>query len=79
MYSCAPMPPIIPTSRLDPVPLEAGAVEDPVVGLDMELVGARRAPPRSRSNEYESFMMNSRVRSTPARGRGSSRSLVWKW
>ena len=24
-------------------------------------------------------MMNSRVRSTPARGRGSSRSFVWMW
>ena len=39
----------------------------------------RRARPASRSNEYASFMMNSRVRSSPARGRGSSRSFVWKW
>ena len=37
------------------------------------------SPSGSRSNEYASFMMNSRVRSSPARGRGSSRSFVWKW
>ena len=37
------------------------------------------SPSASRSNEYASFMMNSRVRSRPARGRGSSRSFVWKW
>ena len=36
-------------------------------------------PASSRSNEYESFMMNSRTRSRPPRGRGSSRPLVWKW
>ena len=37
------------------------------------------SPSSSRSNEYESFMMNSRTRISPARGRGSSRSFVWKW
>ncbi len=36
-------------------------------------------PASSRSNEYESFMMNSRTRNRPARGRGSSRSFVLKW
>ncbi len=34
---------------------------------------------RAHYDVYASFMMNSRVRRTPARGRGSSRSLVWKW
>ncbi len=28
---------------------------------------------------YASFMMNSRVRTMPNRGRGSSRNLVWIW
>ena len=37
------------------------------------------SPASSRSNEYESFMMNSRTRISPARGRGSFRSFVWKW
>ena len=36
-------------------------------------------PSSSRSNEYASFMMNSRTRSRPPRGRGSSRSLTEKW
>ncbi len=36
----------------------------------------RSRPSSSRSKEYESFMMNSRTRSRPPRGRGSSRSLV---
>ena len=31
------------------------------------------------SNEYESFMMNSRPRMMPARGRASSRYLVCTW
>ena len=40
---------------------------------------ARSSPSASRSNEYESFMMNSRPRSTPDFGRGSSRyfSPIW--
>ena len=33
----------------------------------------------SMSNVYESFMTNSRPRRMPARGRGSSRYLVWIW
>src|SRR5207248_8627094 len=33
-------------------------------------------PATSRSNEYESFMMNSRRRIRPLPGRGSSRSLI---
>ena len=37
------------------------------------------SPSSSRSNEYASFMMNSRTRISPPRGRGSSRSFVWKW
>ena len=37
------------------------------------------SPAASRSNEYESFMMNSRTRRSPPRGRGSSRSFVEKW
>src|SRR5439155_245506 len=37
------------------------------------------SPASSRSNEYESFMMNSRKRKSPPRARGSSRSLVEKW
>ncbi len=40
---------------------------------------ARASPSSSRSNEYESFMMNSRTRKRPPRGRGSSRSLTEKW
>src|SRR6266540_1051440 len=36
-------------------------------------------PASSRSNEYESFMMNSRTLRRPPRGRGSSRSFVLKW
>jgi hypothetical protein len=39
----------------------------------------RCRPSSSMSNEYESFMMNSRPRSTPARGRASSRYLFWIW
>ena len=31
------------------------------------------------SNEYASFMMNSRPRITPKRGRISSRNFVWIW
>ena len=31
----------------------------------------------SASNEYASFMMNSRERITPKRGRTSSRNFVW--
>ena len=38
-----------------------------------------RTPSSSRSNEYASFMMNSRTRRRPPRGRGSSRSLTEKW
>ena len=37
------------------------------------------SPASSRSNEYESFMTNSRTRNRPPRGRGSSRSFVEKW
>src|SRR5207247_9750813 len=37
------------------------------------------SPASSRSHEYESFMMNSRTRNSPPRGRGSSRSFVEKW
>ena len=36
-------------------------------------------PSSSTSNEYESFITNSRPRSTPARGRASSRYLFWIW
>jgi hypothetical protein len=36
-------------------------------------------PASSTSNEYASFMMNSRARITPKRGRISSRNLVWIW
>ncbi|CPU66812.1 Uncharacterised protein [Mycobacteroides abscessus] len=31
------------------------------------------------SNEYASFMTNSRPRMRPARGRASSRYFVWIW
>ena len=31
------------------------------------------------SKEYESFMVNSRPRRIPARGRSSSRYFVWIW
>ena len=37
------------------------------------------SPASSTSNEYESFMMNSRTRRRPPRGRGSSRFFVEKW
>ena len=37
------------------------------------------SPASSRSSEYESFMTNSRTRSSPLLGRGSSRSFVWIW
>ena len=37
------------------------------------------SPSSSRSNEYASFMMNSRTRRSPPRGRGSSRSFTEKW
>ena len=43
------------------------------------LVNAASSPASSASNVYESFMMNSRRRRRPPRGRGSSRSLVEKW
>jgi hypothetical protein len=60
------------------VHLQAATLEDPVIRLRVELK-FRSSPSSSRSNEYESFMMNSRTRMSPLRGRGSSRSFVWKW
>ena len=38
---------------------------------------AASSPDYARSSEYESFIVNSRTRSTPDLGRGSSRNLVW--
>ena len=55
------------------------AVEDARVGDLVLARSPRRGPRRSRSSVYESFMMNSRVRSRPPCGRGSSRSLVCWW
>ena len=43
MYSCAPSPPIMPDVGLDPVPAQPAAVEDAVVGLDVQLVGGVEA------------------------------------
>ena len=40
MYSSAPVPPIIPTSDSTSVPAQAAAVEDPLVGSGLKLVGA---------------------------------------
>ena len=55
--------------------VEAHAREDPHVGV----VHQRGSPPRARhrrgGSEYASFMMNSRARMTPKRGRISSRNL----
>ena len=39
----------------------------------------RSSPSGARSKLYESFMVNSRRRSSPALGRGSSRNFVWIW
>jgi hypothetical protein len=36
-------------------------------------------PACATSSEYESFIVNSRTRSRPDLGRGSSRNLVWIW
>jgi hypothetical protein len=58
--------------------LHAQSAEDLGVGaavrlkLDVEAGGTT-------SKEYESFMVNSRTRSRPPFGRGSSRNLVCRW
>ena len=75
----AELPAHDPALRLDVVRLEAAALEDPLVRLRGSPRSSATKPSSSRSNEYASFMMNSRTRSRPPRGRGSSRSFVWKW
>ena len=40
---------------------------------------SRRASSTSTWNEYASFMMNSRPRMSPKRGRTSSRNFTWIW
>ena len=56
----------------------AEPVEDPLVGVAVRVIDGLR-PSSSTSNEYESFMTNSRPRRMPARGRASSRYFVWIW
>ena len=58
---------------VEPQPVEGGDV-----GAAVRLVDRSR-PASSTSKEYESFITNSRPRSRPARGRASSRYLVWIW
>ena len=72
-------PPMIPDSASTKYASQATALEDPLVRLRDARSKLASSPASSRSNEYESFMMNSRTRRSPPRGRGSSRSFVEKW
>jgi hypothetical protein len=64
--------------RLDRAELEPQPREDARVRVVHRLV-ARISASRSTSNEYASFIRNSRPRITPKRGRISSRNLTWIW
>jgi hypothetical protein len=63
---------------LDVDRIQAHPGEDPLVGV-VVLLEARVEPGQSMSRVYESFMVNSRTRSRPDLGRGSSRNLVCIW
>ena len=72
-------PPIAPRHRRDDHVRQAQAVERALVGGAVRLVAERCRPASSMSKLYESFITNSRPRSSPARGRASSRNFVWIW
>jgi hypothetical protein len=64
--------------RLDGAELEPQPREDARVRVVHRAVACISAS-RSTSNEYASFIRNSRPRITPKRGRISSRNLTWIW
>ena len=77
--SCEPLPPIDAGVRLDRAEVQTAAREDAHVRVVHLAIRSSRRPSASLSNEYASFMMNSRPRIRPKRGRISSRNFVWIW
>ena len=78
MNSCAPAPPIIPTS--DSTTWNATPDRRKIrLYASFCFSYATSRPASSTSRVYASFIQNSRVRRTPERGRASSRSFVWIW
>ncbi len=76
--SCDALPPIWPVSaatarNLSPIRLKMRAYASYIAWYDFSIAAL------STSNEYASFITNSRERMTPKRGRTSSRNLVWMW
>src|SRR5215211_6749486 len=78
MNSWAMLPPMMPTSAptaMAGIPHRAKILKYAL----WSVLYCWSRPLSSLSRLYASFMVNSRARIRPARGRGSSRNLVWIW